>query len=115
MWDVDLDPVRGSEQRGVRPAIIVSRDALNQSSPVIMVVPCTTHRPGRRIYSTHSVIAAGDGGLDVETVALGEQMRALDKVRFVRRRGMLSAAALADLDDALAVLLTLPRRPRGAP
>ena len=32
------DPVRGSEQAGRRPAIIVSRDIINRVSPVIIIV-----------------------------------------------------------------------------
>ncbi len=38
-----LDPTEGSEQAGTRPVIIVSRNALNTSSPVVLVVPCTTY------------------------------------------------------------------------
>ncbi|WP_369294218.1 type II toxin-antitoxin system PemK/MazF family toxin [Microcoleus sp. herbarium14] len=50
VYDVDFEPVQGSEQGGTRPAIIVSNDAINASSQVVLVVPCTTYRPARRIY-----------------------------------------------------------------
>jgi mRNA interferase MazF len=32
VYDARLDPVEGSEQRGSRPVVIVSRDAINESS-----------------------------------------------------------------------------------
>ncbi len=32
----NLEPVQGSEQGGARPIVVVSRDALNQFSPVIV-------------------------------------------------------------------------------
>jgi mRNA interferase MazF len=35
VYDVRLDPVEGSEQRGSRPVMVVSRDAINESSPVV--------------------------------------------------------------------------------
>jgi mRNA interferase MazF len=44
-----LDPVEGSEQGGNRRVIIVSRDVINASSPVVLAVPCTTYS-GSRCY-----------------------------------------------------------------
>jgi mRNA interferase MazF len=50
VYDVVFDPAEGSEQAGTRPAIIVSNDLINASSQVVIVIPFTTYRPGRRIY-----------------------------------------------------------------
>ena len=50
------DPVRGSEQAGRRPAIIVSRDAINRVSPVVIVVPLTTYR-GQTLYPSDVLIS----------------------------------------------------------
>jgi len=44
VWNARLDPAEGSEQSGSRPVVIVSRDAINRSSSVVNVVPCTTYR-----------------------------------------------------------------------
>jgi mRNA interferase MazF len=33
---VRLDPVEGSEQAGERPALVISSDAINRHSPVIL-------------------------------------------------------------------------------
>ena len=106
--DARLDPTAGSEQAGVRPVVIVSRDAINDSSPVVIAVPCTTYRPDRRPYPSQVLLRAPEGGLDVDSVALGEQVRALDKSRLVRRRGALSSHALAQLERALLIVLDLP-------
>jgi mRNA interferase MazF len=46
--------------------------------------------------------------LTADSVALGEQVRALAKSRLGRQRGMLSAEALAALDRALLIALDLP-------
>ena len=37
----NLNPASGSEQGGTRPVLIVSRDALNLYSPIVIVVPIT--------------------------------------------------------------------------
>lgn len=108
VYDARLDPTEGSEQAGWRPVIIASRDAINAASPVILAVPCTTYRPGRRLYPSQVLLRAPDGGLSVDSVALGDQVRALAKSRLGRRRGQLSAAALAALDQALLIALDLP-------
>ena len=111
VYDARLDPTEGSEQAGLRPVVIVSREAINAASPVILVVPCTTYRVGRRLYPSQVLLHAPDGGLDVDSVALGEQVRALATSRLGRRRGQLSAPVLTQLDRALLIALDLPGAP----
>jgi mRNA interferase MazF len=108
VYDARLDPTEGAEQAGSRPVVIVSRDAINVSSLVVIVVPCTTYRPGRHLYPSQVLLRAPDGGLNVDSVALGEQVRALAKSRLGRQRGLLSPQALAQLDRALLIALDVP-------
>jgi len=107
VWDARLDPVEGSEQRGSRPVVIVSRDAINDSSPIVSAAPCTTYREGRRIYPSQMLVKAPEGGLDVDSVVLGEQVRVLDKKRLVRLRGALLAPTITRLNEALRIALDL--------
>ena len=107
VYDARLDPVEGSEQRGPRPVVIVSRDAINDSSPIVSAAPCTTYREGRRIYPSHVIVKAPEGGLDADSVILGEQVRVLDKKRLIRRRGALGPATLARLNEALRIAFDL--------
>jgi mRNA interferase MazF len=44
-----LDPVRGSEQAGERPVLIVSQEHVNQALPVVAVLPRATYRGRRRL------------------------------------------------------------------
>ncbi len=104
-----LDPVEGSEQAGVRPVVIVSRDAINAASPVVVVVPVTTFKKGRRLYPSHVVLHEGDGGLSSDSVALGEQVRAISKTRLTQRWGTISKQAVSSIDRALQITLDLPR------
>lgn len=108
VYDARLDPTEGSEQAGHRPVIIVSRNAINAASRVVLVVPCTTYRPGRRVYPSQVLIHAPEGGLVADSVALGEQVRALAKSRLLRPRGTISARTQARLDRALLIALDLP-------
>lgn len=107
VYDARLDPIEGSEQGGTRPIIVVSRGAINQSSPLIIAVPCTTYRKEKKIYPSQILIKAPQGGLDQDTIALAEQLRALSKTRLIRLRGALSSNSLKQLDMALAITLDL--------
>ena len=43
IWMIDLDPKKGREQRGVRPCLILSTDALNRSDfGTVILCPITT-------------------------------------------------------------------------
>lgn len=50
LWRFDLNPKRGREQRGVRPCLVVSTDALNRSDfgTVVVCPVTTTERPSFR-------------------------------------------------------------------
>lgn len=103
-----LHPTEGSEQAGHRPVVVVSRDAINQNSPVVVVVPVTDRKNKPRIYPSQVVLKAGDGGLAIESVALGEQVRAINKTRLLKPLGHLAPASLAALGAALKIALDLP-------
>ena len=47
IWMFDLDPKKGREQKGVRPCLVISTDALNRSDfgTVIICPITTTERP----------------------------------------------------------------------
>ena len=107
VYDARLEPVEGSEQGGIRPIIIVSRDAINQTSPLIIAVPVTTYKKARRIYPSQIVIKAPIGGLSVDSLALGEQLRALSKTRLLKCRGTLDRDSLKRLNRALSIALEL--------
>ena len=107
VYDARLDPVEGSEQSGTRPVVIVSRDAIHASSPIVIVAPCSTYRQGRRIYPSQILVHPPDGRLDAGSIVLGEQVRVLDKRRLLRLRGALSTATMERLDSALRIALDL--------
>lgn len=73
VYDARLYPSEGSEQSGIRPVIIVSRDAINATSTVVITVPCTTYYTSRRVYPSEIIIRAPEGGLQNDSVAFGGQ------------------------------------------
>lgn len=107
VYDARLDPVEGSEQGGTRPVVVVSRDAIHNNSTIALVIPFTTFRPHRRIYPSHVLIEAPEGGLTANSVAMAEQTRVLAKTRLVQFRGTLSVESLNRIGRALFVAFDL--------
>lgn len=103
-----LLPAQGSEQAGTQPVVVVSRDAINENSPVIIVVPLTDRRNKARIYPSQVVLKEGEGNLPMESAALGEQVRAISKAHLGKQLGRLSDASMASLSTALKIALDLP-------
>jgi mRNA interferase MazF len=102
-----LDPAEGSEQAGERPVVVVSRDAINVSSPVVVIVPTTNLSHKRHIYPSQVVLKTGDGGLTKDSVALGEQVRAINTTRFIKQMGQLAPASITQIGAALKITLDL--------
>jgi mRNA interferase MazF len=107
VYQADLEPIAGSEQGGKRPVLIVSRNAINANAPIVIVVPITGRENKRRLYPTHVELAAGEGGLSKDSVALCEQVRAISKTRLTKRIGQVSAQRMSVVDAALKISLDL--------
>jgi len=108
VYRVVLDPIEGSEQGGTRPAIIVSRDAINASSPVVVIVPLTSRSNKQRIYPSHVELPRGEGGLTADSVALCEQVRAISRIRVKDQVGHLSPRGISQVNASLKIALDLP-------
>jgi len=110
VWQVDLEPVRGSEPGKQRPAVIVSNDRANATATrlgrgVVTVVPVTGSID--KVYPFQVLLSAATSGLAADSKAQAEQVRSVAFQRLLRRLGRISAAELADLDKALRLHLAL--------
>lgn len=103
----ELSPTRGSEQAGLRPVVIVSRDAINRFSPVVIAVPVTGLEHKTRVYPSQVVVPARTAGLTKDSVVLCEQVRAISKERLSRHLGHLPEPIMAVVDEAIRITLDL--------
>ena len=102
----DLNPVVGTEQAGIRPAVIVQIDRANAVSPHTVIVPFTT-KIRRALLPSHAFVPAGVGGLTQDSVALCEQIRVIDKRRITRVLGHLDDPHMEEVAKALRIILGL--------
>jgi mRNA interferase MazF len=102
IYFVDLNPAIGREQRGRRPVLILSIDAINRAPLVVTVVPGTDGANIPRDYPTNVRVSAEESGLTTETVFLCFQVRSLDHSRFpAQPAGRLSATRMQDVEDVV--------------
>jgi mRNA interferase MazF len=105
IWDADLEPVKGHEQGGRRPVLIVSDDGLNQSrAELVIAIPLSTK--DKKVRS-HVAIAPPEGGLTEQSFAKTEAIRSISTDRLSRRRGSVSEQTLAEVELRLRFLLGL--------
>jgi mRNA interferase MazF len=82
VWQVNLNPVKGSEQAGTRPVLVVSPNEMNNFLNTVIVAPMTT-----RIRNWPTRVAIDYDGKHGE-VAL-DQLRTIDKTRLRKNTGNL--------------------------
>lgn len=105
VWQVNLNPVRGREQAGERPALVISIDLFNEGpAGLVVVVPITKQEKG---IPFHVEVQPPEGGLDVRSFIKVEDVRSISKERLVRPRGMVREETLAQVEDRLRILLDL--------
>ena len=78
IYFVNLNPVKGREQSGKRPVLVLSIDAINQLPLVVTVVVGTKGENISRDYPTNVRVSTEESGLPLETVFLCFQIRSLD-------------------------------------
>jgi mRNA interferase MazF len=102
----DLNPVVGTEQAGVRPALVVQIDRANTVSPHTIIAPFTT-RIRHAVLPSHALIPAGVGGLTHDSVVLCEQIQVIDKRRIIRVLGHVADTYMEEVARALRTILGL--------
>jgi mRNA interferase MazF len=101
IWWVNFDPTQGSEIRKTRPAIVVTANALNRARRTVVVVPLSTGP------QPHPPIVIATPSAGPNSVAVCDQVRAVDKRRLTRNEGQLSAVDLRSIEDGLRRVLEL--------
>ena len=105
VWTVNLDPTRGHEQAGTRPALVVSSDQFNHGpAGLVVVVPMTTTERG---IPLHVRIDLPEGGVRRTSFAKCEDVRSVSSRRLGKRWGIVQSSTMSIVADRLRILLEL--------
>lgn len=104
---VELDPTKGSEQRGTRPSLVVQNDVGNENAPTTIVVPLTTAFDDE-LYPFEVLLPAAESALQEDSVANCSQIRTISiDHRITKRIGSIPDDRLREVDRALEYSLGL--------
>lgn len=85
---VDFGEAFGSEQGGIRPAIVIQNDIGNIYAPTIIVCAITSRI--KKEEPTHAALLHHDSGLVKDSIVLCEQIKTIDKRRVIKKYGHIS-------------------------
>ncbi len=105
IWLVSLDPTKGREQAGMRPALVISVDIFNRgASELVVVIPITSKAKG---IPLHIEIQPPEGGLSLTSFVKCEDVRSISTSRLARKIGTVSQQTIESVEDRLRILLGL--------
>lgn len=96
-----LNHIKGSEQAGRRPVIIVQNDIGNRFSPTTIVVPLTSKK--KQAIPTH--VRIKEKSLSANSTALCEQVTTISKDRLKSYVCTLGSKEMRKIDKALKISL----------
>jgi len=96
---VNWNPCRGSEQSGMRPALVIQNDTGNKFSPTTIVAACST--AGIKPYPFIVRISAKESGLVKDGYVNLSQVMTVDNGRLETRLGALTEMKMDEVDEAI--------------
>src|SRR3972149_9063218 len=111
IFTASLNPIIGSEQKGIRPVLVISDDDYSISMPLLTILPITSLKPGRKVYPNEVLIGKHDNiktGLTKDSLILAHQIRTISKNRLIDQMGSIEDIEIQEIiNDALGIHLHL--------
>jgi mRNA interferase MazF len=111
IFTANLNPIIGSEQKGIRPVLVISDDDYSISMPLLTILPVTSLKPGRKVYPNEVLIGKHDSkktGLVKDSLILAHQIRTISKNRLIDQIGSIEDIEIREtINDALRIHLNL--------
>ena len=101
-----LEPVKGSEQGGIRPVLVIQNDNGNKFSPTTIIAPITSKKFTKE-FPTNVTIPEEESKLNNESTVLLNQVRTIDKSRIIKKISSLDFYLMSKVDMALKISLSL--------
>lgn len=99
IWYANLNPVKGSEQKGFRPVVIISGNVVNEYLKIVIACPLTAqikNYKGNIVLEPDAI-----NGLSAKSEILIFHVRSISKERLIKKIGQISEKQLEKLKDGL--------------
>lgn len=105
VWNVRFDPSVGAEIQKVRPAVVISEDAIGKL-PLKIIVPITDWKAAYGSVPWFvRIVPDSTNGLSKESGADAFQCKSISTKRFVKKLGRLSASEVEDIASAIGICI----------
>ena len=101
IYYADFSPIKGSEQGGVRPCLIIQNDVGNKFSPCTIVAIITTRTTKAKLPT--QLWLPTSCGLPRNSMVECEQIRTIDKKRLGEKCGEVDPATMREIDKCLKI------------
>ena len=102
LWWADLDPVKGHEQAGKRPILVISHDILNQKSGTVIALAVTSQEPRAGFPLTFPVTSLR---MPKTSWVKMSQIRTISTERLGKRIGRVTEDELSEILEGFAELV----------
>ncbi len=104
IWNVDLNPAKGSEQAGYRPVVIFSGNLANQYLQTVIICPLATKI---KEYKGNPILVPDlKNGLKEESEVLVFHIRSISKNRLISKIGEMPVEIIDQMKKTLGDILT---------
>lgn len=102
----NLEPVKGSEQGGIRPCLVLQNNISNKYSPTI-IISAITSRKFLKQFPTNVELLKEDSGLEKDSTVMLNQIRTIDKSRITKKISSLDSEIMGKVNMAIEISLGL--------
>jgi mRNA interferase MazF len=104
VYEVSPGPSVGKEIQKKRPCVIVSAEVFNLNSGLVVVIPLTDAE-GKSEDILHIGVPRKEGGLSKDSIALCDQIKAVDQGRTETKLGNLNPETMRKIDRGIKAVL----------
>jgi len=100
IWLANLNPSKGVEPGKTRPVVVIQTNLLNEIHPSTIVCPITS-----KVNKEAKILRVALNQLEKESDILVDQIRAIDKVRLLKKVGKLNKTQIQQLNRCVKIVL----------
>ncbi len=107
IWSVNLNPTKGSEQKGIRPCLVLQTNASNNYGFTTIVAPLTSKKLDKVYPYEVKIKKSKVNGLTLALKINFSQIRVIDKKRLVKKIGVVEKEYFTELKKAINIIFDL--------
>jgi mRNA interferase MazF len=104
IWLINWNPARGSEQAGIRPALVIQNNIGNEHASTTIVAAIST---AVKSYPMNVLLDPPQGGLIKPSIIKTSQILTVLKDRLEKKLGVVEEKKMKEVDQALKISLSL--------